>query len=336
MPRKTRIDAPGALHHIIIRGIERRKIFLDDRDRDDFIDRLSRILKQSSTTCYAWVLIPNHVHLLLRTGTTPIPTVMRRLLTGYVVNFNRRYGRHGPLFQNRYKSILCQEDPYFLKLVRYIHLNPLRSLIVKSYSELGGYRYAGHGVILGRRKNDWQDVDQVLGFFGTKAGRARNRYEAYVEEATEQGRRPELVGGGLIRSMGGWSEARRRQRVERRMKGDERILGDSGFVLEVLRVSEERLERKYRLKSQGYDVERLARYVGSLFEMEPEEILSPGKYRQAVKARSVFCYWAVRELGESATALARRLGLTQPAVSISVKRGETIIKGMKLSPNFII
>jgi len=261
---------------------------------------------------------------------------MRRLLTGYAVNFNRRHRRHGHLFQNRYKSILCQEDPYFLELVRYIHLNALRSGIVRGYSELASYRYSGHGVILGRRRNDWQDGDYVLSCFDRKLGTARKRYEAYVERGIEQGRRPELVGGGLIRSMGGWSEARRGQRGDRRMKGDERILGDSGFVLEVLRVSEERLERKYRLKSQGYDVERLARYVGSLFEMEPEDVLSPGKYRQAVKARSVFCYWAVRELGDSATALARRLGLTQPAVSISVKRGEKIAKDMKLNPNLII
>ena len=120
------------------------------------------------------------------------------------------------------------------------------------------------------------------------------------------------------------------------MKGDERILGDSGFVLGVLSASEERLQRKYRLKSQGYDVERLARYVASLFEMEPDEALSPEKYGQAVKARSVFCYWAVRELGERATALARMLGLRQPAVRISVKRGEKKARDMKLKANFMI
>ena len=83
MPRKARIDAPGALQHIIIRGIERKRIFFDDRDRNDFLDRLGDILKDTSTLCYAWALIPNHVHLLLRTGKVPIATVMRRLLTGY-------------------------------------------------------------------------------------------------------------------------------------------------------------------------------------------------------------------------------------------------------------
>jgi REP element-mobilizing transposase RayT len=116
MPRQARIDAPGALHHIIVRGIERRKIFYDNFDRDNFLERLGTVLAESSTPCFAWALIPNHLHLLLRTGFAPIATVMRRLLTGYAVTFNRRHRRHGQLFQNRYKSILCQEDLYLLEL----------------------------------------------------------------------------------------------------------------------------------------------------------------------------------------------------------------------------
>ena len=127
MSRKARIDAPGAVHHIIIHGIERKEIFNDDFDRNNFLDRLGKILTETATTCFAWALIPNHVHIFLRTGKAPIATAMRRLLTGYTQFYNRRYRRHGQLFQNRYKSILCQEDRYFLELVRYIHLNPLRA-----------------------------------------------------------------------------------------------------------------------------------------------------------------------------------------------------------------
>ena len=98
------MDAPGALHHIIFRGIERRRIFYDDQDRDDFMVRSGGLLSETATPCFAWNLIPNHFHLLLRTGTTPIAKVMQRLLTGYAVGFNRRHRRHGQLFQNRYKS----------------------------------------------------------------------------------------------------------------------------------------------------------------------------------------------------------------------------------------
>jgi REP element-mobilizing transposase RayT len=113
MPRKARIDAPGAIQHVIARGIERRKIFTDNSDRDNFLDRLDTILSDTQTVCYAWALTPNHFHLLLRTGTVPLSNVMRRLLTGYAVSFNFRHRRHGHLFQNRFKSILCQEDTYW-------------------------------------------------------------------------------------------------------------------------------------------------------------------------------------------------------------------------------
>ena len=311
MPRQARIDAPGALHHVMVRGIERTKIFRDNKDKDHFVERLGTILKETSTPCYAWALLSNHVHLLLKTGNQPIATVMRRLLTGYAVTFNRRHGRHGQLFQNRYKSILCQEEPYLLELVRYIHLNPLRAGLVEHFSQLNKYRYCGHGFIVGTRRNDWQDVDYVLGLFNKRRKKAQGLYQEYVFEGIGKGRRPELVGGGLIRSLGGWSEAGKVGRGEQRVKGDERILGDSDFVLDTLKESSEGFERRYELKAKGYDLDVLAERVAEIFGMERGELYCPGKYRRLIKPRSVFCYWAVRELGQTATSSAKRLGLTQ-------------------------
>ena len=170
MPRQSRLDAPGALHHIIVRGIERRNIFADDRDRYDFIDRLGAIVAETDTGCFAWSLIPNHFHLLLRTGSAPIATVMRRLLTSHATRYNRRHRRSGHLFQNRYKSILCQEDSYFLELVRYIHLNPLRAKLAQDMDALGKYPFSGHSVIMGKAHQPWQDIDKVLRHFGTQRG----------------------------------------------------------------------------------------------------------------------------------------------------------------------
>ena len=118
MPRQARLDAPDALHHIIVRGFGRREIFTDDDERYDFLERFGGLIDETNVGCYAWTLVPNHFHLLLRTGSVPIAAVMRRLLTGYATRFNRRHRRHGHLFQNRYKSILCREDTYFLQLVR--------------------------------------------------------------------------------------------------------------------------------------------------------------------------------------------------------------------------
>jgi putative transposase len=107
VPRKARIDASGALQQIIVRGINRRKIFSDDADRDDFLNRLGGTLCDSKTPCFAWAFLTTHLHFLLKTDTAPIATVMRRLLTGYAVSFNpppADHRRHGHLFHNRYPS----------------------------------------------------------------------------------------------------------------------------------------------------------------------------------------------------------------------------------------
>jgi REP element-mobilizing transposase RayT len=336
MPRKARIDAPGALHHVIIRGIERKPIFKSKLDRDDFLDRIETILTETRTPCFAWALMTNHAHFLIRSGETPLSTVMRRLLTGYAVGFNRRHHRHGQLFQNRYKSILCQEDHYLLELTRYIHLNPLRAGIVSDLKALDKYPYTGHSVLMGNHQADWQDSGYLLGIFGTQTKNSRRRYREFVEKGITAGRRPELVGGGLIRSAGGWKMAKMMSKGQGRLKGDERILGDSDFVQNVLAECDETYDRKYRLRAKGIDVDKLAKIVADMFELEPTQLLSSVGYRKVVQARSIFCYWAVRELGVTATALANRSGLTQPAISISVKRGERIAREKRLELSSIL
>jgi putative transposase len=267
------------------------------------------------------------VHLLLQTGQVPVATLMRRLLTGYAVTFNRRHRRHGHLFQNRYKSILCQEEPYLLELVRYIHLNPLRGQIVPDFGALDRYPYTGHGALMGSYTRQWQDTETVLKQFGHRVGTARQAYRAFVEAGVAMGRRPELIGGGLIRSLGGWGQAVKALRQGTpRLKGDERILGDSTFVLDVLKASAEQFQPQEMLRHQGYDLDRLAHRAAILFGVPAETIYTPSKSPHLVSARSLFCYWAVRGLGNSATSLARVLGMTQPAVSYAVRRGQAIAK----------
>ena len=111
MPRQARLDAPGTLHHVIIRGIERSEIVSDDRDRQDFVSRMGNIAVETATLIYAWALMTSHAHILLRSGPSGLPQYMRRLLSGYAISYNRRHRRHGYLFQNRYKAIVCEEDP---------------------------------------------------------------------------------------------------------------------------------------------------------------------------------------------------------------------------------
>jgi len=324
MPRCARIDAPGALHHIIVRGIEQRNIFYNDADRFKFLGRLGKVLSETDTQCFAWALIPNHFHLLLRTGAYPISTLMRRLLTGHAMYFNKRHHRSGHLFQNRYKSILCQENAYLLELVRYLHLNPIRAGLIPDMEALDYYPFCGHAVIMGKRELVWQDDDYVLQLFGQKRSVARRNYKRFVQNGIQLGKRLELTGGGLIRSSGGWSVVKSLRRKNIHLKSDERVLGDSDFVERVLEIANESLERKYRLKSQGYDMDKLAHRVTAIYPIKAEEIFQPGKQGLKVKARSLFCYWAVRELGLTMVALSQKLNISQPAVSMSVRRGERI------------
>lgn len=331
MPRQSRIDFPGALHHIIGRGIERRTIFADDQDCYNFIERLGTILTQSDTRCYAWALLPNHFHLLLRTGNKSISSVMRRLLTGHATYFNRRHGRCGHLFQNRYKSILCQEDAYLLELVRYIHLNPLRALRVKNLKQLARYPFSGHGILMGKHELSWQETGAVLAYFGTKKKQARNAYRTFVAEGITQERRDDLTSGGLIRDLRGWTATERGNDAAANSRSGERILGDSEFVAEALARDSEVLNRRYALLTGGVDVDVIAGRIAHILNMDVQEVWQPGKFKRLVAARSLLCFWAVRELGESMTAMARRLGISTVAVSKSVERGERIANEMGYS-----
>ena len=324
MPRSARIDAPGALHHIIARGIARHRIFNDGADRNAFLERLGNILKETDTACYAWALMRNHFHLLLKTGPVSMSTVMRRLLTGYAMDYNRRHGRSGHLFQNRYKSILCQEETYFLALVRYIHLNPLRAQAVSDLRQLDNYRYAGHSVLMGNKAVDWQNVDDVLTRFASRRTEARKMYRQFVQKEVDVGRRPELTGGGLVRSMGGWSEVKALRRANTFMKGDERILGDSEFVQSLLERFDESCERRFRLKAKGLDLDTIARSVSKLLDLPLEKLWSKGKHRPIVAARSLVCYFAVNELDMSMIELARRFEISTTAISKAVQRGKAL------------
>ncbi len=335
MPRLARLDAPGVIHHIIIRGIERRKIFRDNRDRENFLERLGNLLEETKTGCYAWAFLQNHAHFLLRTGEVPLATLMRRLLTGYVVSFNRRHKRHGHLLQNRYKSIVCQEETYLQELVRYIHLNPLRAGVVPDLAALNSYPFCGHSALTGRRKRPWQHVDFVLHSFGKRVRNARREYLAYVEAGVAQGRRRDLVGGGLVRSLGGWAEAEKlRLKGQDHIKSDERILGDSDFVDSVLAQAEEHYMRQCALRRRGYDLQKVAERVAEIYGIKVGEIFGRGRQQQRVGARSLFCFWAVRDLGNSLVSLAMRLEMSPAGVGYAVQRGEAIAQenGYELIP----
>ncbi len=311
------MDAPGALHHVMGRGIEKKKIFWNNKDRDDFIERLAALVEKGAMDIYGWTLIPNHFHMLLRTGNRPLSQSMRKLLTGYVVNFNKRHKRHGHLFQNRYKSIVCQEDAYLKELVRYIHLNPLRAGMVKDVKELNCWPWCGHSALMGKVDRKWQDRKYVLSFFGAPSN-ARRNYVRYVQRGVGQGQRPELVGGGLIRSLGGWSEVLALRKRGEKQASDTRILGDSEFVEEVTSDLDELVKKNLRLSRRQVDMVTLARRVCKKHGISVKELRSGSRRREIVEARGIISWIGVRELGYSGADLARYLGVTNSCVTRSV------------------
>ena len=139
MPRQARLDVPGALHHIMVRGINKSNIFDDERDKTGFLERLGQNVVEGKNFVYAWVLMDNHVHILFKSGRDGISAMMRKQLTWYAQYYNRRHKRTGHVFENRYKSILCEEDHYLLALVRYIHLNPVRIKVIQTIAQLDDY-----------------------------------------------------------------------------------------------------------------------------------------------------------------------------------------------------
>ena len=331
MPRTARLDAPGVLHHVMIRGIEKTKIFTSNKDREDFIERLANLCPAMGIKCYAWSFMHNHAHFLFHTGKESLSGFMRRLLTGYVIGFNRRHKRRGHLFQNRFKSIICQEETYLRELVRYIHLNPIRAGIITTLDELSNYKYTGHSAIMGNVKRDWQDSEYVLGYFGKSVKKARKEYESFVNAGLGDGRKDELTGGGLIRSLGGWIEAKEILKGGVHIMSDERILGDSDFVDSIISHSEESYDKRQRLRQQGYNLNRIAERVAEVFGVDVEDVFSKGRQDWKVKARSLLCFWASRELGISHAELAKRLELSPAAIGFSVERGELIAKGANYS-----
>jgi putative transposase len=324
VPRQARLDAPGTLHHIIIRGIEKRRIVDDDEDRQNFVSRLGNLAEETETRIYAWSLMSNHAHLLLRSGLSGLPKLMRRFLTGYAVTYNLRHLRHGHLFQNRYHSIVCDEDVYLRELVRYIHLNPIRANLVSNLSELDRYRWSGHSVLMGRIKHSWQDRDYVLSWFGKRETEAQKAYRKYVEEAMDQGRRSELVGGGVVRSYGGWNAVLSMRKSEEGVTGDRRILGKGDFVERILSESDRPMRMRLSPMERSGKIEYILSEECRRGKIDLEELRMGCRRRETSRVRAEIVERLIRELGMSLAEVARSVGVSTSAISKIIRRSTEV------------
>ena len=305
----------------MVRGIERKQLFNEDEDYQDFLERIAKALKGSGAVIYAWALMLNHIHLLIKIGKQALSKIMKRVLTGYALGYNRRHKRAGYLYQGRYKSIVCEEEAYLLELVRYIHLNPLRVGVVKTLEELDKYKWSGHRIIMGRGKIEWQDKEEILSRFGKTKSEARRKYREFVREGIKQGKREDLTGGGLIRSLGGIGRAVLAKLGKEKQMYDQRILGDGNFVEGLLKKTEDKEEKVPRIS-----IDEVIKKVCKIYKVKVERLIKRKKQKGLYKIKAIVINIGIDKLGISGSSLARKLGLGKSRISKLNRLGEILVR----------
>jgi hypothetical protein len=238
---------------------------------------------------------------------------MRKLLTGYAIYFNLRHKRTGHLFQNRYKSFVCEEDAYQLELLRYIHLNPLRAGLVEDLTALDSYSWSGHSVIMGKSVLEGQDADNILSLFSKNKIVARRQYRQFIADGIPLGKREEFGSGRKMtkKLLEEWGEK----------PYDQRVLG-SGEFIEELRMRRE-LEAKF---TSPLEIKEIVMQVCCYFDVAPEELKMKSRAVKIVAARSLICYLAVRRLGHNGVEVGSHVNLARAGVSVVATRGERIVR----------
>jgi REP element-mobilizing transposase RayT len=259
MARKPRIEFEGAFYHVITRGNHRQKIFKEEGDFTRYLEIISDYKRQYNYRLYSFVLMNNHVHLLIETRAIPLSKILQGINQRYTMYFNKKYKTVGHLFQGRYKVILCDRDKYLLTLVKYIHLNPVRARVVKRVHE---YRWSSHNSYAGKSGDGIIDRDQVLRMFSEDKRTAMQLYKAYIEDGRTVDK---LDIYGTI---------------------DQRILGDERFRDKVMEKAE--IDLCEHRPAREYSLSAIASAIEEAYGIKLVEIRSKGKVRVISTGRKVF------------------------------------------------
>ncbi len=295
MARKSRVHFPGALYHVIARGNQGQTTFRKTDDYRLYLKFLSEYKEAFGFLLYAYVLMPNHVHLLIQTVDVSLSKIMHRLQFRYTRNFNLKYRTWGHLFQGRYKAILCDRDAYLLELTAYIHLNPVRADLVKDPAD---YPWSSYSSYLGRERNPVADVDAVLGQFSERRDVARRRYDRFVRERVVQGHREDFY------------ETR-----------DQRFLGNDAYLEEVERQINEKIPFIYEMT-----LREIALRVGSTFKIPIDLLYSSTRARQGAWGRAVCAYLGSRLGGFRVREIAEHFNRDSAAIVYGMKRVEESLR----------
>jgi putative transposase len=315
MARRPRQDAPGIAHHVMVRGIERRRIFLGDVDRRDFVERLDQLLPEEQWRCFAWALMPNHVHLVLQSAHGGLSRLMARLNTGYARSFNLRHTRAGYLFQNRFKSRLVKDDRDLMGLVLYVHRNPITAGLVDSVEELERDPWCGYGALLGvRPARSFESVPATLQLFAEHSDEARRRIRARMSAPTLSADDD---------SRGNVPDANTRVVPAKATESDHaRSFVPRGKTRRIEILADQ---------DAAEHLHTLANEVSRRLGIPVAEICSATLRRSPARARAAIAYLAVMELGIPGRVTAEVLGISPSAVSHALRRGKAVAKQEHLS-----
>jgi len=298
------------------RGIDGMDIFRSDQDRQQFLLLLWKYLDETRMKCYAWSLMPNHYHLVIRNSELPLVKLMKPLNSCYAGYYNSIYKRRGYLFQDRFKSIATQEQRYIEEMVRYVHLNPVRAGICKNIDELDHYAWCGHSAIMGYAQYKFQDTKSVLDRFGKNLQQSRIGYRNYLVEALKENSdrdpdsffRKNTQGGICKENPSRW------------------VIGDTEFVKNALKSDIARRIRIRRYAVEKHDIEKVSVVISKELRIKPIELIQPRKKDASAKGRKILAYVCHRKLEIPVIEIAGFLKVGGTAVSMMLKEGERLYK----------
>jgi REP-associated tyrosine transposase len=309
MARGLRLEFEDALYHLCARGNRREQIFVDERDRLRFLQLLGQSVGRFRGEVHAYVLLPNHFHVIARTLEPNLSRWMHWLLVSYSIYFNRRHRKSGHLFQGRYKSFLVEEGEHLLELSRYLHLNPVRGRVLgrgdpkERRERLRQYRWSSYrGYAALGKQAEFVSEQLVLGEFGGGLRGRKLGYRGFVEE-------------GLLREVESPFEAVRWQTV----------LGSESFAQSLrdrLYSAQDRRREITGLRqvTRGTDADKLLRRVARHYRMPTTELLQQRAHGS--EAHNV-AMWLLRQRGETLREIGKRFGgIDYAAVSQRIRRLE--------------
>jgi len=305
MARKPRIEYEGAFYHVITRGNQRQRVFKGDDDFQKYINLLAFYKERYKYkySLYAYVLMSNHVHLLIESCTIPLSKILQGINQSYTMYFNRKYKTVGHLFQGRYKAILCDKDTYLLSLIKYINLNPVRAKIAKA---VGEYRWSSYQSYDKQKNNDLVDTDQVLRMFSEDKSQARKLYRAYIDDGIEV----------------------KKEDIYRTIS--QRILGEEKFVDKVMEKIDERFENKR--KHHEYSLKKIVETIGKIRGITLKELRGKSRNREILTVRQLASL-AAREFGYKGKETAAYLQKDPSVITRYLKEGETLKEDMERAIN---